>query len=29
MYMDRASNNDIYKTMILAVEEDTMAIVAA
>ncbi len=29
MEMDRASNNDIYNTMILAVEEDAMAIVAA
>jgi len=27
--MDRASDTDIYKTMILAVEEDAMAIVAA
>jgi len=26
--MDRASNTDIYKTMILAVEENAMAIVA-
>jgi len=27
--MERASNIDIHKTMILAVEEDAMAIVAA
>jgi len=27
--MDRACNTDIYKTMMLAVEEDAMAIVAA
>jgi len=27
--MDRASNSDIYKTMILGVEEDAKAIVAA
>jgi hypothetical protein len=29
MQMDRASNTDIYKTMILAVEKDVMAIAAA
>jgi hypothetical protein len=29
MYMDRASNTDIYKTTIVAVEEDAMGIVAA
>jgi hypothetical protein len=27
--MDRASNTDLYKTMIQAVEEDAMAIAAA
>jgi hypothetical protein len=29
MQMERASNTDIYKTIILAVEEDAMAIAAA
>jgi hypothetical protein len=29
MQMDRASNTDLYKTMIQAVEEDAMAIAAA